>query len=208
MSDSSANFYQDYGYMVVKGFCSSQEAESEAELMRKARDEQLAELGRYNRDRQVVAAFSQYDPYNHLLRKWRSRLSQAMGIPCLEEVSSYARIYERGAVLRKHKDRFALQHSATVCLSQDDDSWGICLIDRKGSTVIVRQSVGDALLFQGRLHHWREGPYLGTEQTQAFLHYCDSRSKFKLHCLDVQDRIRKGVLRMCKPAISRVWRGI
>lgn len=198
MPNPSAQFYRDYGYLVVENFLSEHDAGSEAELMRKARDKQLGESGRYYRDRQVPAAFSQFEAYPHLLTRYRTRVAELLGISTLVEVNSYARIYEHGAVLRKHKDGFQLQHSVTICLSQDDQRWQLCLVDLKGNVVKLSQTVGDALLYYGRLVHWREGPYPGAEQTQVFLHYCDSRFSVKLNLLAALTRVRKKISRRIK----------
>lgn len=198
MTNTSVQFYKDYGYLVVKNFLSQHEALCEGELMKKAREKQLEESGSYFRDVQVLSAFSQFEAYPHMLKRYRPQIAELLGIPTLAEVNSYARIYERGAVLEKHKDRFKLQHNATICLTQDNHSWQFCLVDLKGNTIRLTQSVGDALLYYGRLEHWREGPYPGEEQTQVFLHYYDVRSSVKLSILTAQVRLRRRVYaRIC-----------
>jgi len=90
----------------------------------------------------------------------------------LYESYSYTRLYEKGAVLKRHKDRGSCEHSATLNLG--GDLWPIFLepsglYGREG--VSVELEPGDMLLFEGRLQeHWRE-VFTGDYCAQVFLHY-------------------------------------
>ena len=98
---------------------------------------------------------------------------------------SYARIYKKGDVLHRHKDRFSCEISTTLNLG--GDPWPI-YIDPTGSDNIVdydrkiiKQDApkglkvdlnpGDMLIYRGmELEHWRE-PFTGENCAQVFLHY-------------------------------------
>jgi hypothetical protein len=96
---------------------------------------------------------------------------------------SYARIYKKGDILERHKDRFSCEISTTLNLG--GDPWPIYLESKKnvglhlegpyvpsnnkGTKIILKP--GDMLIYQGRiLEHWRE-PFDGNDCGQVFLHY-------------------------------------
>ena len=103
---------------------------------------------------------------------------------------SYARIYKKGDVLKRHKDRFSCEISTTLNLG--GDHWPIYLSpkenvgipnDKKGITaasnakgVKVDLKPGDMLIYRGmELEHWRE-PFEGKDCAQVFLHYNNAKS--------------------------------
>ena len=85
---------------------------------------------------------------------------------------TYARIYKKGDVLKRHKDRFSCEISTTMNLG--GDKWPIYLepsgeTGKKGIKVDLKQ--GDMLVYSGcELEHWRE-KFKGKECVQVFLHY-------------------------------------
>jgi hypothetical protein len=108
----------------------------------------------------------------------------------LIETYSYARIYKRGDILKKHKDRFSCEISTTLNLG--GDPWAIFvepdskkgIIDKqkryvpsKSKGIKILLNPGDMLVYRGcELEHWRDefkGDYCG----QVFLHYNDRSSK-------------------------------
>ena len=83
---------------------------------------------------------------------------------------SYARLYESGEELKKHKDRPACEISATVTLGFEGNPWSIYMAGNK-----VDMQVGDAVLYRGmEIEHWREKYTEGQWQAQVFLHYVDA----------------------------------
>jgi hypothetical protein len=102
---------------------------------------------------------------------------------------SYARIYKKGDVLERHKDRFSCEISTTLFLG--GDKWPIYLSpkenvgipngkkitfssDSKG--IKVNLEPGDMLVYKGmELEHWREA-FDGKDCAQVFLHY-NTKSK-------------------------------
>ena len=102
-------------------------------------------------------------------------------IPCY----TYARIYKKGDILRRHRDRPSCEISTTLHLG--GDLWPIFLDPTGQKTVIdeykqihkpnapqgisITLEVGDMLVYSGSdLEHWRE-PFEGDNCAQVFLHY-------------------------------------
>jgi hypothetical protein len=91
---------------------------------------------------------------------------------------SYARIYKKGDVLSRHKDRFSCEISTTLNLG--GDIWPIYLEpsgkeNLKGIKVNLDQ--GDMLIYRGNeLEHWRE-EFTGEICSQVFLHYNNLKTK-------------------------------
>ena len=96
----------------------------------------------------------------------------------LSPTYSYARIYKKGDVLARHKDRYSCEISTTLNLG--GDSWSIYLdpTGRTGQACIkVKLEPGDMLIYSGcELEHWRE-EFKGKDCGQVFLHYNKTSSK-------------------------------
>ena len=96
----------------------------------------------------------------------------------LSETYSYARIYKKGDLLARHKDRYSCEVSTTLNLG--GDPWPIYL-DPTGQTgqagIEVNLNPGDMLIYSGcELEHWRE-EFKGESCGQVFLHYNKTGSK-------------------------------
>jgi hypothetical protein len=103
---------------------------------------------------------------------------------------SYARIYKKGDILHRHKDRFSCEISTTLNLG--GDSWPIYiepnprmggLVKDKGyisdntKGIKVNLKPGDMLVYRGNLlEHWRE-EFEGQDCGQVFLHYNNLATK-------------------------------
>ena len=102
---------------------------------------------------------------------------------------AYARIYKKGDILHRHKDRFSCEISTTLNLGGDE--WPIFIEkdpkkgglkdnkyisdNTKGTKVILKP--GDMLVYKGNLcEHWREA-FEGTDCGQVFLHYNNQATK-------------------------------
>jgi hypothetical protein len=89
----------------------------------------------------------------------------------LNETYSFARIYKKGDILKRHKDRFSCEISTTLNLS--GDQWPIFL----EPNIKINLNQGDMLIYRGNiLEHWRE-KFTGKECIQVFLHYNDKKTK-------------------------------
>tara|TARA_B100001063_G_scaffold221016_1_gene226328 strand:+ start:1096 stop:1749 length:654 start_codon:yes stop_codon:yes gene_type:complete len=92
---------------------------------------------------------------------------------------SYARIYRKGSVLKRHKDRPECEISCTLNLG--GDMWPI-FVEPSGkegkSGVKAELNPGDLLIYRGEfVEHWRE-PFDKTECCQVFLHYNDVNGEY------------------------------
>jgi len=124
-------------------------------------------------DEQIPGTYSHYSDIamETLLQKLRPSIEKETGLK-LNETYSYARIYKKGDVLVRHKDRYSCEVSATLNLG--GDSWPIYLepsgeLGKEG--VKVDLEPGDMLIYKGcEVEHWRE-PFEGENCGQVFLHY-------------------------------------
>jgi hypothetical protein len=109
-----------------------------------------------------------------LLQEVKPIMEKHTGIK-LSPTYSYARIYKKGDVLARHKDRYSCEISTTLNLG--GDPYPIYLdptgqYDQSGIEVNLNQ--GDMLIYRGcDLEHWRE-EFKGDECCQVFLHYNDA----------------------------------
>jgi hypothetical protein len=94
---------------------------------------------------------------------------------------SYARMYKKDNVLRKHTDRKACEISVTLHLSNDGVEWPIYFETPGKETVAVNLKPGQAAVYLGcSAPHWRD-TYEGTDYRQVFLHYVRARGGNR-HC--------------------------
>jgi len=138
------------------------------------------------KDRQVPGSYSRYSD-----RLMETLLVKV--IPIMKDKTkldliptySYTRLYRKGNILRRHKDRPSCEISTTLNLG--GDNWDIFL-DPTGSDNIIDEykcihkpnapkgikislKPGDMLIYSGcDLEHWRE-PFQGNLCGQVFLHY-------------------------------------
>ena len=137
-------------------------------------------------DQQVPNTYSHYaDPVMEtLMMKVLPIMQQETGLDLLPTYS-YARIYKKVDILRRHKDRPSCEISTTLNLG--GDPWPI-FIDGTGANNVINErqniikhnapkgtkvvlDVGDMLVYSGcDLEHWRE-PFDGNICGQVFLHY-------------------------------------
>jgi hypothetical protein len=131
-------------------------------------------IGHYEgSDEQIPNTYSQYSniAMETLMLKCQSKMEEVTDLK-LYPAYTYARIYKKGDVLKRHKDRFSCEISTTMNLG--GDPWPIYLepsgeIDKKGIKVDLKP--GDMLVYSGcELEHWRN-KFKGKECIQVFLHY-------------------------------------
>ena len=142
---------------------------------------------RWNDD-QIPNTYSHYADIamETLLEKVRPIMEEKSGVK-LVPTYSYARIYKKGDVLHRHKDRSSCEISTTVNLG--GDPWSIYLepdvnvghldenddyVPGTNKGVKVDLEPGDMLMYKGCiLEHWREA-FKGENCVQVFLHYNDA----------------------------------
>ena len=111
-----------------------------------------------------------------LMLKCQPIMEKTTGLK-LNPAYTYARIYKKGDILKRHKDRFSCEISTTMNLGGDD--WPIYLepsgeVGKKGIRVDLKP--GDMLVYRGQeLEHWRE-KFKGKECVQVFLHYNNKKT--------------------------------
>ena len=144
-------------------------------------------------DKQVPGCYTKYADWvmETLLQYMRPIMKAKTGMD-LVPTYSYTRLYEKGNILKRHKDRPSCEISTTLHLGGDpwpiflDPSGANFVIDEYKQTikpgapkgVRVDLKVGDMLIYSGcELEHWRE-PFEGMVCSQVFLHYNHANGPF------------------------------
>jgi len=151
-------------------------------------------------DQQIPGAYSKYGDWvmETLLQYMRPIMKAKTGMDLIPTYS-YTRLYEKGNILKRHKDRPSCEISTTLHLGGDE--WPIFL-DPSGQDFVIDErknihkpgapkgiqvdlKVGDMLIYSGcDLEHWRE-PFQGNVCSQVFLHYNHANGPFaKTNLLD------------------------
>jgi len=145
------------------------------------------------KDPQVPDSYAKYSDrlMETLLVKTIDVMQKKTGLK-LVPTYSYTRLYRKGNILRRHKDRPSCEISTTLCLG--GDPWPI-FIDPTGSDNVIDEyknihkpgapkgvevnlKPGDMLIYSGcKLEHWRE-PFEGRLCGQVFLHYNHADGRF------------------------------
>ena len=144
-------------------------------------------------DQQVPGAYSKYaDWVMETLLVYMIPIMKAKTGLELVPTYSYTRLYEKGNILRRHKDRPSCEISTTLHLGGDE--WPIFL-DPSGQTFVIDEykqihkpgapkgvkvnlKIGDMLIYSGcELEHWRE-PFEGNICSQVFLHYNHAKGPY------------------------------
>ena len=143
-------------------------------------------LGEYEgADGQIPHTYSSYSDLamETLMLKIQPVMEKETGLK-LYPAYTYARIYKKGDVLKRHKDRFSCEISTTMNLGGDDwplylepDSSkggtkeGVGYVSQNTKGVRVDLKPGDMMVYSGcELEHWRN-KFKGKECIQVFLHY-------------------------------------
>ena len=127
-------------------------------------------------DEQIPETYSHYSDIamETLLKGLKPLMEDETGLK-LHETYSYARIYKKGDVLKRHKDRYSCEVSTTLNLG--GDNWPIYLEPSGGEGkegIKVSLGQGDMLVYKGcEVEHWREA-FTGENCAQVFLHYNDA----------------------------------
>jgi hypothetical protein len=179
--------FKEKKYQVVKNIISSEIAEFVYKYFSNKR-----EVSKFLFEQKYISPFTEYfgvwndtqipNSYCHyadiametLLREVKPIMEKQTNLK-LSETYSYARIYKKGDVLDRHKDRYSCEISTTLNLG--GDPYPIYLdptgqYDQPGVEINLNQ--GDMLIYRGcELEHWRE-EFKGEECCQVFLHYNDA----------------------------------
>ena len=147
-------------------------------------------------DKQIPGAYSKYGDWAmETLLMFMIPIMKAKTGMELVPTYSYTRLYEKGNILKRHKDRPSCEISTTLHLGGDE--WPLFLDPTGGDYVIygkggeekivkpgapkgvrVDLKLGDMLIYSGcDLEHWRE-PFQGNVCSQVFLHYNHANGPF------------------------------
>jgi len=144
-------------------------------------------------DKQIPGCYTKYGDWvmETLLQYMRPIMKAKTGMDLIPTYS-YTRLYEKGNILRRHKDRPSCEISTTLHLG--GNPWPIFL-DPSGATFVIDEykqtikpgapkgvrvdlKIGDMLIYSGcELEHWRE-PFEGNICSQVFLHYNHANGPF------------------------------
>ena len=191
-------------YQVIKGALSKELANFIFNYMMLQRDAvdfmvKNNKLNPYNpfvgtrEDKQVPGCYSKYGDWvmETLLMYMIPIMKAKTGLELIPTYT-YTRIYEKGNILKRHKDRPSCEISTTLHLGGDE--WPIFL-DPSGQTFVIDEyknihkpgapkgvrvdlKIGDMLIYSGcDLEHWRE-PFQGNICSQVFLHYNHANGPF------------------------------
>ena len=204
-------------YQVIKGALSKELANFIFNYMMLQRDavDFLLKTNRMNpynpvigtrKDEQVPGAYSKYADWvmETLLQYMRPIMKAKTGLELIPTYS-YTRLYEKGNILKRHKDRSSCEVSTTLHLGGDpwpifinpDPKRGNVYGEERGKYNIksynpttdkgtrIDLKIGDMLIYSGcELEHWRE-PFQGNVCSQVFLHYNHAKGPFsKTNLLD------------------------
>ena len=189
MQQSAAEAFEQKRYIYLSGAVPRDECERLTKHMF-----QLKEDGKLIQDEQCPLSWSVYgDPeLDGVLAKLVPGLSKQLGVELLPTYT-YARIYEPGETLVKHKDRPSCEISGTLTLGFDPGSgiWPI-YFGRDDDDVVgtgFEINTGDLVMYRGcELNHWRP-PYKGKWQVQVFFHFVDANGPHKDHAMDGRESL-------------------
>lgn len=148
-------------------------------------------------DDQVPETYSHYADIamETLLIELQEKMEKVTGLGLIKNYS-YARIYKKGDILERHKDRYSCEISTTMHLG--GDPWPIYINPNSNEGYVegykhpphgiqhyvmsdspgvkVDLEPGDMLVYRGNLfEHWRE-KFQGENCGQVFLHYTDKNT--------------------------------
>ena len=184
--------FAEHKYVIIKKFISHDiayllykyaitQAQSAEFKKANAKEKYCSEWdGRFD-DPQSLGDYSRYgDPLmDTLLNESLQNVSMFTGVE-LVPTYSYWRLYERGSVLERHKDRESCEISTTLCLGYNSNyNWPIWVENpNTKAEVQVDLEPGDMIIYRGcEIDHWRER-YEGLNHAQVFLHYNDANGPF------------------------------
>jgi hypothetical protein len=165
---------QENNYIIIPNFIDVSKALDLASQFR-----EFASSKNIKGDHQVPDSSSSYNymPFLKLVVEKLPHVEEISGEE-LSPVCCYSRVYRKGNVLKRHKDRPGCEISVTLNLDGDAD-WPIYVKNPDGKEVAIDLKPGDAAMYLGHAaEHWRE-EFSGNEYIQVFLHYVNSKGQFK-----------------------------
>lgn len=156
-------------YLIIRNFISSERAIEYAKQFK-----EYASSKKMSGDHQVPDSHSCYN-YIPFLKLVIEKVEDAGAYAgeTLLPICAYSRVYRKGNVLKRHKDRPGCEISLTMNLD-GDEIWPIWVQKPNGEEVSVDLCPGDALMYLGHAaDHWRN-EFTGNECVQIFMHYVNA----------------------------------
>ena len=177
--NKTQEYFDKNGYVILSGALPKEECDTLVAYMF-----DLYEKGQLVKDEQCPLSDSVYgDPvFDDLLVKFAAPIGKQVGRKLLPTYT-YCRIYRKGEILKKHKDRPACEISATMTLGYNAKNvWKIFFDEEK--EVPVELEVGEMAVYKGcDSLHWRPA-FKGEWQVQVFFHYVDADGPYAHHAKD------------------------
>jgi hypothetical protein len=176
--NTAAAFWSD-GYRIANALVTAEQCTFLRRAMDRSRD--AGEM-RVANHRAYRGPNNQYAPIpaQIFLGSLTAKMSALVGRELLPSFSFW-RIYRKGDVLNRHKDRNACEVSVTISLmptGKDGGVWPIDVTDLHGRRQTIKLPLGSGLLYQGtEVEHWRD-PLTIPEHYQMFLHYVVAEGPF------------------------------
>ena len=145
---------------------------------------QLVREGKSEIDEQCPSSYSLYGRLDFLLYYFKQGFENLTGKK-LSPTYSYCRKYNKGEILKPHKDRPSCEYSITITLGHSKEKdWKITMGEE-----ILSLPIGAGCAYKGcEVNHYR-GPSPNTWQTQVFLHYVDIEGPYKDWKFDKRERL-------------------
>lgn len=127
-------------------------------------------------DGQVSGTSSFYNDktMTELQNKYHEKIESEIDMKLIKTYN-YFRIYDKGAVLHKHKDRDACEISLTINIGYEDKPWGIWIKDKNNNENEIILEPGDACVYLGcECEHWRELNTFSDNHSQLFMHFVNA----------------------------------
>jgi hypothetical protein len=152
----------------------------------------FAESKQATDDDQVPGAVACYgDPVmERMLEGLVPDMERIIGRP-LYPTYAYFRVYKKGDVLKRHRDRPACEYTLSLSVGYGDAlSWPLYVQGFHGD-FSADLKPGDALIFKGlECDHWRE-PFDGGSCAMVFLHYVDREGPYAEWRFDKRQSLQK-----------------
>ena len=172
----------DNNYIIIPNFISSYR-------VNKLKDEfvEYSQKNNLEGDPQIPTSSSDYNyiSFLELLCEKTPEVSEILEETVLPTYT-YARVYKKGSILKRHSDRDSCEISLTLHLG-GDNPWLIWIKTPEGEDRSVELKPGDAMMYRGTIaEHWRD-EYAGKEYVQVFLHYVRSRGECAYTYFDTEN---------------------
>ena len=195
-------YFKEFKYVVVRNFisedimplyyeyCITQVRAMDHKITYYKKEHNEEWDGRFN-DTQSPGNFSKYGDFlmESSLNLLTKKAEDYTGIK-LNPNYAYWRLYEKGSILERHKDRPSCEISATINLGSNlsnvdknvysDYQWPIFVLDKNNLEMPIHLNPGDALIYRGcEVEHWRD-EFIGLNNAQVFFHWNEKDGQFNI----------------------------